>query len=217
MRESDRDDAALMQDLIAGDQKALGPLIARWEKPLYCFAFRYTQHEQTARDIVQETMVRLFSKRDKYNPDFPLSTWLFSIASNLCKNHFRWMRRHPECAWDARESGQAEDAPALQDKIASLEPTPVEEEERRVRAELLRKQIDQLPHNLKVVLLLRHFEHLSYQEIGEICGCSQRGVETRLYRARKKLKTKLKIVWQSDLAEKKTPLHAGRVVEIRRA
>jgi RNA polymerase sigma-70 factor (ECF subfamily) len=55
----------------------------------------------------------------------------------------------------------------------------------------VRAAIDRLPHDLKVTLLLHHYDHLSYREIGQITGCSERGVETRLYRARQQLKVLL--------------------------
>jgi RNA polymerase sigma factor (sigma-70 family) len=55
----------------------------------------------------------------------------------------------------------------------------------------LRKAIDRLPHELKTALLLHHFEHLSYREIAQATGCTERGVETRIYRAKQKLREEL--------------------------
>lgn len=187
MSDTPQTDASLMIALQKGDEQALTILIKRWERPLFSFAYRYLQNSQTARDIVEETLVRLFTKRERYNPQRPLSTWLFSIAANLCKNHSRWTKRHPEHSFSSCHGNKEHSLP-LEEKIASSALSPIEESERLERNALLRKAIEQLPHDLKTTLLLFYYEGLSYQEISDISKCSIRGVETRLYRARKFLK-----------------------------
>ena len=187
MPETPSDDSLLMVALQRGDESVLPLLIKRWERPLYSFSYRYVQNEQTARDIVEETIVRLFSKRDRYNPEYPLSTWLFTIASNLCKNHARWKKRHPEHPWEHQPDGSKEST-TWEDKISSDAPTPIEETERNESHQLLKISIEQLPHDLKVVLLLHYYEGMSYKEISIVSNCSVRGIVTRLYRARKHLK-----------------------------
>lgn len=187
MSKEPQNDAALMRALQNGDETALPPLIERWEKPLFSFAYRYVQNRQTARDIVEETIVRLFTKKEKYNPSYPLSTWLFSIAANLCKNHARWVKRHPEHAWDS-PVGPDPEGQTWEDKVPTEDPTPAEETDGNERRSLVRASIEKLPHDLKVTLLLHYFEGMSYQEISVVSNCSIRGVESRLYRARKQLK-----------------------------
>lgn len=183
-----QDNTHLMLALQKGDESVLPQLIKHWERPLFNFSYRYVQNEQTARDIVEETIVRLFSKRDSYNPNYPLSSWIFTIAANLCKNHLRWRKRHPEHSWDTSDS-EHDDSPTWEDKIASTSPSPLETTESKENLQLIKASINKLPHELKTVLLLHYYEGLSYKEISLISNCSTRGVETRLYRARKQLKS----------------------------
>ena len=82
----------------------------------------------------------------------------------------------------------------LEQEFASDAPTPLAALEHDESLEALRGAIDQLPHDQKSVLLLHYFDRLSYREIAEITGCSERGVETRLYRARRQLHKALKPV-----------------------
>ena len=163
---TDRSDLLALQQ---GEAAALNRLIARWQRPLHHFAYRYVQNTTDAADLAAATFVRLYQQRLRLRPDTKLSAWLFTTLANLCHNHHRWKRRHPTFALDAPtgEAGQT----AGDQLVAAV-----------------RAAIDRLPHDLKVTLLLHQYDRLSHLEIGEITGCSVRGVETRLYRARKQLR-----------------------------
>lgn len=178
-------DHASFLALQQGEAVALNRLIARWQRPLYSFAFRYVQNNADARDLVAETFVRLYQQRLRLRPDTRLSAWLFTTLTNLCHNHHRWVRRHPTSALDA-PADPAKPGAGLE--LASGDPSPIVALERDETLAAVCAAIERLPHDLKVALLLHYYEHLSYREIGEITGCSDRGVETRLYRARRQLR-----------------------------
>jgi RNA polymerase sigma-70 factor, ECF subfamily len=172
-----------------GDAAALNRLIARWQRPLVGFAYRYTQNSTDARDLVAEGFVRLYQQRGRLRADTNISAWLFTTVTNLCHNHHRWKRRHPTIALDAPADpgGGADNAGGAPD-LASREPGPDAALARDGSLEAVRAAIDALPHDLKVAVLLHHYERLSYREIAAIARCSERGVETRLYRARQQLR-----------------------------
>ena len=201
---SDRD---LMGALIDGDHRALEVIIERWERPLFSFAHRYTQNEHATREIVQETFVRVFTKREKYDSKYPLSSWIFTIAANLCKNKARWHKRHPEVSIEATTgASDSENARRMIDVLPSAAPEPsdllVEDEE----LEALKQVVLSLPHDLRTVVLLHHYENVPYKEIAEIVGCSARGVETRLYRARKLLRVRMtQLLEREESPQKKKP------------
>ena len=92
-------------ELQRGDAAALNRLIARWQRPLLAFAYRYVQNSADAQDLVAETFVRLYSRRASLRPDTNLPAWLFTTLSNLCHNHHRWKRRHPTVAFGAPVNG----------------------------------------------------------------------------------------------------------------
>jgi RNA polymerase sigma factor (sigma-70 family) len=175
-------DLADLRALQAGDDTALNRLVARWEKPLFGFAWRYVRNNTDARDLAAETFVRFYQKRDRLATDSNVSAWLFTTLVNLCRNHHRWHERHPSTSFEETPDREhAADAPA-----------PATAMEQRETLEALSAAIEQLPHDLKSTLLLHHYEHLSYREIAAVVGCSERGVETRLYRARQRLREGLR-------------------------
>ncbi len=187
---ADRDDLHALQ---TGDDAALDRLIARWEQPLFAFAWRYLRNTTDARDLAVEVFVRLHQQRDRLRPDSNLRAWLFTTLANLCHNHHRWRQRHPALSLEA--AGEASPGHG-QGETATLDapdaaPSPADALVQKEAVAALGAAIDRLPHDLKTALLLHHFEHHSYREIAEITGCSERGVETRLYRARQLLESAL--------------------------
>jgi RNA polymerase sigma-70 factor (ECF subfamily) len=181
------DDHELFAALQRGDDTALNRLIARWEQPLFAFAWRYLHHQVDAQDLVAETFVRLYQHRERLRADTKLSAWLFTTLANLCHNRHRWHRRHPTVSLDDPDTS-AGDSGDLMPQVPATGSVRLEQEEMQAA---LHAAMDRLPHDLRVTVLLHYFDRLSYREIGEITGCSERGVETRLYRARQWLRTEL--------------------------
>jgi RNA polymerase sigma-70 factor (ECF subfamily) len=181
-------DLACLLALQHGQDSALNQLMARWQRPLFAFAWRYVQNTTDAHDLVAETFVRLHQQRDRLRPDTKLSAWLFTTLSNLCHNHYRWRRRHPTVSLDAPIDNTETSA---HEAVSADAPAPNAALERDEAFASVRAAIDRLPHDLKITILLHHFERLSYREIGAVVGCSERGVETRLYRARQRLHDEL--------------------------
>lgn len=184
---ADRADLLALQ---AGDDDALNRLITRWEQPLFAFAWRYVRNAADARELAVETFVRLHQQRQRLHAETNLSAWLFTTLANLCRNRQRWWRRHPTVSLDQPGHGApAAEAGAWPDPGAPSPDTALEHQEALAA---LDTAIAALPHDLRTALLLHHFEQLSYREIAAIAGCSERGVETRLYRARQALRAALR-------------------------
>ncbi len=185
-------DRANLIDLQRGDAAALNRLIDRWQRPLAGFAYRYVQNAADAHDLVAETFVRLYQQRLRLRSETNLSAWLFTTLSNLCFNHHRWKRRHPTIPISAPGSDSEHGSGSgLEAELASEAPSPDAALMRDEALRRLRESIDLLPHDLKVTLLLHHYDRLPYREIAAILHCSPRGVETRLYRARQQLRQAL--------------------------
>lgn len=176
-------DMETMQRLQCGDNLALNELMERWQKPVLGFAFRYVGNREDAVDIAQETFVRVYEYRDRFAGTGKFSTWLFSIAANLCRNHARWLSRHPSVPLDAGEESCKEHKDSA--------PQPWENAERDDLAGAVREQVQALPHDLKTVVLLSVYDERPHAEIAEMLHCTAKAVETRLYRARQLLRTAL--------------------------
>lgn len=182
-------DRASLAALQQGDTTALNRLIARWQHPLLSYAYRYVQNSADAHDLVAGVFVRFYQQRLKLRADTNVSAWLFTALTNLCHNHYRWKRRHPTVPLDPVSRDDTGDrsstAPA---DLASEQPSPSATLAHDELQDAVRSAVGRLPHDLKVAVLLHHYQNLSYREIAEISGCSERGVETRLYRARQQLR-----------------------------
>jgi RNA polymerase sigma-70 factor, ECF subfamily len=215
---ADASDSALVQvvapdstvdwlaQLASGSEAALSQLIARWGTPLHRFAARYVQNEAVAAEIVQETFVRVYQQRAQYRGGGSSSAWIFTIAANLCRNHHRWRSRHETLPLAAPTPDGAQES-----AIEPVAPdgSPAERLMRAETAAAVRAAIDALPHEMKTTLLLFEFDDLSYDDIARVVGCSPRGVETRLSRARAKLRAQLGGLWE-DILSRPEPRAANR-------
>jgi RNA polymerase sigma-70 factor (ECF subfamily) len=178
------EDAHLMLRLQGGEDVALNRLMERWQEPLTRFILRYTGNPTDAVDLAQEAFVRVYQHRSRYRPKGRFSTWLYAIATNLCRNHARWQRTHPTAPLEEGEGDTGSER-------AAADPSPAANAEASEIARLVREHIQKLSHDLKTVLLLFEYQDLSYEEIAGVLGCSPKAVETRLYRARKRLRQSL--------------------------
>lgn len=185
---TDASDHELMARLAAGEDLALNTLMRRWSDRVISFLFRMTGRHDVAVDLAEETFVRIYQARVRYQPESSaFSTWLFSVASNLAKNHARWRSRHPEISLDGSPDHESSTAPEPRAREASPDQAAISSEvEEQVRAALL-----DLPADLREALLLLTHDQLGYAEIAGITGCSPKAVETRIYRARQILKERL--------------------------
>lgn len=171
-------DEALMLALQRGEELALNRLMARWERPLRSFLYRSTRNEADALDLAQETFVRIYRHRARYRPGAKFSTWMFQIALNLARDHARRLHRRP--------TDPLEDESQLVSPDNPRAGITAEETALAVRA-----AVASLPEDLREAVLLAEFEELSHAEIAEIVDATPKAIETRLYRAREKLRAQL--------------------------
>ncbi len=186
--ESDERDRADMLRLASGYDAALNELIERHSPKLFNYLVRSLQNEDDAADLSQETFARVYHNRAKFDPNLKFSTWLYAIASNLVRTKFRHRSRHPELPLDAANPHTEAD---IGETIPAEQPTPSESLQNSESSDAVRRAIADLPEELRTPLILSEYEELSHAEIGAILNCSPKAVETRLYRARKQLRTAL--------------------------
>ena len=180
-------DARLMLRLKNGEDQALNELMGRWQQPLIAFIYRYIGQETEALDLAQETFVRVYETRHRYTVQGKFSTWLFTIAANLSRNYLRWRQRRGDSVPEGRAAKGAE----LVESIQSDDDSPDQAAMRSESILLIKEVVNQLPHDLKTVILLYEYQGLSYEEIASVLGCSTKAVEMKLYRTRKLLREKL--------------------------
>jgi RNA polymerase sigma-70 factor, ECF subfamily len=182
-------DRADMERLQAGHEAALNDLMERHATPVFHFLCRMVGNEEDANDLAQETFVRVFKSRASFRAEQKFSTWLFTIAANLARNHFRWRSRHPNLSLDA-ENPETEQT--LGDTLPTSGPAPNEAALAAERAQAVRLAVGRLPEDLREAIVLCEWEERSVAEAALILGATPKAVESRLYRGRKILRESLK-------------------------
>lgn len=187
--EPDDADISAMRRLRDGEDLALNEIMARWQRRLTSYLLRYLGNETAALDLAQETFVRVYQSRNRFQPRGEFSTWLFAIATNLARQHFRWLKRHPAVSIDSADADG--DERPLGDRLPTGDANPRDAAAKDEKARLVKEAVLALPHDLREAVVLFEYEDLSHEQIGKIAGCSSKAVETRLYRARQILREKL--------------------------
>jgi RNA polymerase sigma-70 factor (ECF subfamily) len=177
-----------MQRLVQGQDSALNDLMDRYRDRLFNFLQRELQNPAEAADLAEETFVRIYTHRGRYDARHKFSTWLYAIATNLVRDRYRWRTRHPEVSIDAHAGETGADWVS---HLPDSNPGPAEDLDRTERAEAVREAIAKLPEELRTPLVLSQYEALPHAEIAEILGCSSKAVEMRIYRARQQLREAL--------------------------
>ena len=190
----DEQDARDMARLVDGHEAALNNLMERHAEKLFHYLLRSLQHDDDAADLAQETFVKVFQNRTKFDPGQKFTTWLYAIASNLVRDRYRWRSRHPQVSLDA-DNEQTETS--LKDNLSASEPAPDERMQSEERAATVRKAVAALPEELRQPLILAIYQELSQAEIAQILKCSIKAVETRIYRARQQLRVGLNDLLQA--------------------
>lgn len=172
----------MMMALAGGQDSALNEIIDRWQTPITSFLYRMVGDFETAVDLSQDVFVRLYKSRKSYKASDRFSSYIFTIATNLGKNHFRWKMRHPESRLD-------DDYGFEQAGSDVTHTNPCQYMEQSEQALKVRQAIQSLPEKHRIPVILFYYQELPQAEIAEILKCSEKSIENRLYRARKRLKS----------------------------
>lgn len=178
-----------MERLQAGQDAALNDLMARHATPVFHFLCRLVGNEDDASDLAQETFVRVFKSAKSFRLEQRFSTWLFTIAANLARNHFRWRSRHPNLSLDA-ENPETEQT--LGSTLPAGDLSPKEQALAGERAAAVRRAVADLPEDMRAAIVLCEWEERTVVEAATILDATPKAVESRLYRARQLLRERLK-------------------------
>ena len=181
------EDAELIRRSLTGDQRACRDLVRRYQRQVYSVLLRVVRRSEDAEDLTQETFVRMFRALDRYDPERPFTAWLFTIATRIGIDHLR-RRRIQTMSLTVSEPGSTEEH-TLDVEDPGLKPDEVASyaEEARNAQDL----IDSLPEHYRIVVLLRHQQDLSYEEIAEALNLPLGTVKARIHRARALLKERI--------------------------
>ena len=180
----------LMLRVKRGDRDSFTELVERWKHPVIGFIYRTLPDPDEAEDLAQATFVQLWKTAARYQPTARFSTFLFTIARNLCLNEIRRRVRHPADSLDEPRPDD-EDHPLRQIKD-HRQPGADAETTRSELFSLVDEALAALPEKQRTALVLCRDGELSYEEIAAVLGTSLQATKSLIHRARETLKGRLK-------------------------
>jgi len=183
-------DAALMLRVKQGDTAAFTELVDKYKQGVLNLAYRMLRDLTEAEDLAQGVFVQVYKSAHRYEVSSKFSTWLFTIARNLCLNEIRRRSRHPASSLDTPHP-ESEDQPLHQfeDKKTFSPPDSLLHSELEQKIELA---LSELPENQRLAILLCRQDELSYEDIARVLGCSLSATKSLIHRGRETLKVRLK-------------------------
>jgi RNA polymerase sigma factor (sigma-70 family) len=175
-------DQELMRIVQAGDYSPASEIYDRYSSRIYNFAFRFLKNAEAAEDAMQEVFVKMIRHAGQFQGDAKLSTWLFSITANWCRDYLRKADNKPK-----------ESEEVLISLPSSSENSPERNLEQREDELRVRRALSALTPEQREAILLSRYQGLSYAEIAQIAGCSEGAVKTRVFRAMETLKKALAV------------------------
>ena len=156
-------------------------------KKLYNLALRLVGDRQRAEEIVQETFLRAFDRAETFREGARVSTWLYRICANLSYDYLRARRYRDAVSLQAPVRGEEGASAELGDRLPAPVETPAEIAGKDEVRDAVRELMDALPERERSVLILRHYEGMTFERIGEALEMTSRTVQNCLRRARTKL------------------------------
>jgi RNA polymerase sigma-70 factor (ECF subfamily) len=169
-------DRELIQRARRGDAEAFGELVVRYQTSVFNVCYRILHERAGAEDMAQETFLRARERLYTFDEERPMGPWIRRVAANVCLNHLEAEKRT---------------APLDEERDAEESHRPEAQLEARERSEQIRSALASLPARYRMVIELRHYQDLSYDEIAAELNIPVSDVKSHLFRARKRLAEKL--------------------------
>ena len=182
------DDRKLAAQAAKGRDAAFRELLCRYERPVFSLVFRMVRDRALAEDLAQETFIRAFRAISSYNPRYKFSSWIFKIANNHTIDYLRKRRLDTVSIDGSPHAVTGEEEAQTRLVVESTGEAPDQYVEQRELGSQIEQAIGELRPEYRTVVLLRHIEGHSYEEIADIMDLPLGTVKTYLHRARAELK-----------------------------
>jgi RNA polymerase sigma-70 factor (ECF subfamily) len=192
VRDESSTDEALMLRYQKGDVRAFELLLGRHRKPVFNFILRFVGEPAQAEDLLQEVFLRLIKGADAYQKQAKFTTWLYTIARNLCVDASRRGKHRRAQSLDAPMDASEKDGATLLDVVADSHGLPADRQ--AIGNELhgkLHAAINKLSEEQREVFLMREFLDMPFKDIADVVGCPENTVKSRMRYALEKLREEL--------------------------
>ena len=178
----DLSDLELIALAIKGGEDSFEALVKRYQRPIAGYIFRMLGDYEASLDVSQEVFIKVYNSLTRYSSEYKFSTWLYRIAHNAAIDHMRRNSVNPQ----SLETENADGTYQLQ--IECSKPTPEQDQERSEWRTEIEAVVKRLPAAYRELILLRHSQDLSYDEIASVTGLPLGTVKNRLFRAREMMR-----------------------------
>ena len=175
-------DVELIAKAIRGREDGFEELVRRYQRPITAYVYRMLNDYESSLDVTQEVFIKVYNSLEKYSSDYKFSTWLYRIAHNAAIDHMRRNSANLQSLETENDEG------AYQMQIESPLLTPEQERERSEWRSEIEAVVKCLPSVYRELILLRHAQDLSYDEIAEVTNLPLGTVKNRLFRAREMMR-----------------------------
>ncbi|HTG92623.1 MAG TPA: sigma-70 family RNA polymerase sigma factor [Pyrinomonadaceae bacterium] len=175
-------DSDLVATAINGQEGSFEELVRRYQRPISAYVYRMVGNYESALDLTQEIFIKVYASLRRYRSEFKFSTWIYKIAHNAAVDHLRRSSTREQSLIHGSEGDQFE-LP-----IESRRLSPEQESERKERRIEIESVVRALPANYRELIILRHSQDLTYEEIVEVTGLPLGTVKNRLFRAREMMR-----------------------------
>lgn len=198
MQPTDLSDEQLVQQFLAGDEKAFEDIVIRYEQKVYQMAYRLCGNADDAGDLAQEAFLKVYRYLSQWRGQAAFSTWLYRIVTNTFLDEMRKRKRRPAVVVSL-DSNIATDEGEIVREFPSSEAGPEEEYLRRELQQVVLQALASLAEDYRIVLTLRDIQGHTYEEIAEITELNLGTVKSRISRARTALRKKIVEMEQYEL------------------
>jgi RNA polymerase sigma-70 factor (ECF subfamily) len=185
------EDTLLINRCISGDEDAFALIVRNHQRMVYNVAYRFLGSREEAEELAQEVFLRVYKYLKSFEGKSSLKTWIYKITVNSALNRQQWLKRRKQYQQISLENSDPKDEMSLENKLAGSGVNP---ESSVLNIELQKKiecSLAALPKRLRIAIILRDIEGLSYEEISEALGINQGTVKSRIARARSAVKDAL--------------------------
>jgi len=179
----------LMARIAEGDEDVFEILVNRHQTSILNLIYRFIGDRTQAKDLAQEVFLKVWQSAQNYEPKAKFTTWVYRITANLCFNELKSSRRKK---WFSFLQSDEDSKHTFEETLADTAPSAEDLLLEKERSRQISDALQSLPENQRMALILKRYDDLSYQEIGQIIGCSVSAVESLLVRAKRTLQEKLK-------------------------
>jgi RNA polymerase sigma-70 factor (ECF subfamily) len=185
-------DETLLERYNGGDAQAFEALMQRYHRPLFNFILRFVKNEHTAEELLQDTFLKVIQKSESYQRNSKFSTWLYTIARNLCIDHSRKMKHRRHASLEQGFQNDPENSNSLKERVQGKESNADEKMIAQEIHALIEQSISELSEDQREVFLLRRVQNLPFKQIATITNTSENTVKSRMRYALDKIHQSLR-------------------------